>query len=153
VRRMSVIAASLLTLCSCLAFQPRQAQDLYIEPGYAETIKNAELILDSLTVRKGFDSQALEANAAYILQLMLARRNQDSADPGSTLFLRALIKEEEFSREFHTLNTVTVELSIFDPPESNAVALALYSENTKDTIESYAYLHSVIRRAFRQLVR
>ena len=152
-RRMSVIALSILTLCSCLVLQPRRARNLFVASGYAETIKNAELILDSLAVQKGFDSQALEANAAYILRLMLVRRNQDSADPGRTLLLRALVKEREFSREFQTLNTVTVELSIFDPPTGEAVALALYSENTRDTIESYAYLHAVIRRAFRHLTR
>jgi hypothetical protein len=153
VRKMSFIAASFLSLCSCLVLQPRQARDLYVESGYGQTIEKAELILDSLTVQKGFDSQTLEANAAYILHLLLVQRNQDSADPEKTLLIRALIKEEEFSREFQTLNTVTVELSIFDPPKAEAVALALFSENTKDTIESYAYLHSVIRRAFGNLLR
>lgn len=152
-RRMGFIAALFLSLCSCLVFQSRQARDLYIESGYAETIEKAELVLDSLTVQKGFDSQTLEANATYILQLMLVRRNQKSANPGKTLLVRALIKEEEFSREFRNLNTVTVELSIFDPPKTKAVALALYSENTKNTTESYAYLHSLIRRAFRHLIR
>lgn len=152
-RRIIIIAAAFLSLCSCLVLQPRQARDLFIESGYAETVENAELVLDSLTVQRGFDSQAIEANAAYILQLMLVQRNQDLVDPGNTLSMRALIKEEEFSREFQTLNTVTVELSIFDPPKTRAVVLALYSENTRDTIQSYAYLHSLIRRAFRHLIR
>jgi hypothetical protein len=153
VSRILCIAVSFCSLCSCLVLQPRRARDLYIESGYARTVEEAKLVLDSITVQKGFDSQSLEANAAYILQLMLVRRNQDSADPGKTLLVRALIKEEEFSREFQSLNTVTVELSIFDPPKAKAVALALYSENTKDTIASYAYLHSLIRRAFRHLIR
>lgn len=152
-RRIGIIAAAFLSICSCLVLQPRRARDLFIESGYTETVENAELVLDSLTVQRGFDSQAIEANAAYILQLMLVQRNQDLADPGNILSMRALIKEEEFSREFQTLNTVTVELSIFDPPKSRAVVLALYSENTMDTIQSYAYLHSLIRRAFRQLIR
>jgi hypothetical protein len=152
-KRMSFIAVFFLSICSCLVFQSRRAQDLYIESGYAERIQRAELVLDSLAVRKGFDSQALEENAAYILQLLLAGRNQDSATAGQTLLLHALIKEEEFSRELRDLNTVTVELSIFDPPKTRAVVLALYSENTKDTIDSYAYLHSVIRRAFDHLLR
>jgi hypothetical protein len=150
---MGFIAVSLLSLCSCLVFQQRQARDLYVESGYEGTIKNAELILDSLTVQKGFDTERLEANAAYIIQLMLVQRNQDSAISGKTLLIRALIKEEAFSREFQTLNTVTVELSVFDSPASKPVAMALFSENTKDTIESYTYLHSVIRRALHHLLR
>jgi len=153
VRRIMGVAALFLFLCSCLIFQPRQARDLYIESGYAERIGRAELILDSLTVQRGFDSQALEENASYILRLLLAQRNQDSGRNGKALSVRALIKEEEFSQEFHTLNTVTVELRVFDPPNTEAVALALYSENTKDTIASYAYLHSLIRRALRLLLR
>ena len=148
---MRMLAALSLSLCSCLAVQPRQARDLYIESGYAETVGEAELVLDSLTVEKGFDAESLEANAAYILRLMLARRNQEAGDPGKTLLLHALIKEEEFTREFRGLNTVTVELSLIDPPTGEAVALALFSENTKDTIQSYAYLHSVIRRTFHHL--
>ena len=152
-KRMGFIALFFLSLCSCLVIQPRRAQDLYIESGYPERIRRAELVLDSLTVRKGFDSRALEENAAYIVELLLMRRNQNSAAAGNTLLLRALIKEQAFSREFRDLNTVSIELSIFDPPKTGAVALALYSENTKDTIESYAYLHSVIRRAFDHLLR
>ena len=151
-RRILCVAALFLSLCSCLVLQTRQTRDLYIESGYAERIEKAELILESLTVQRGFDSQALEANAAYILRLMLAQRNQDSEHSGKALLVRALIKEQEFSREFHTLNTVTVELSIFDPPNTEAVALALYSENNKETIASYAYLHSLIRRALRHLL-
>jgi hypothetical protein len=153
VKRMSLIAALFWLLCSCMVFQSRRAQDLYIETGYTERIQRAELVLDTLTVRKGFDSQALEENAAYIVQLLLVRRNQDAADTGNALLLRTLIKEEAFSRELRDLNTVTVELSVFDPLKPQAVALALYSENTKDTIDSYAYLHSVIRRAFDHLLR
>jgi hypothetical protein len=153
VKRIGFSAVFVLSLCSCLVFQSRQARDLYIEPGYAERIQRAELVLDSLTVQKGFDSQALEENAAYILQLMLLRRNQDASSAGNPLLLRAVIKEEEFTREFRSQNTVTVELSILDPQNTKAVALALYCENTRDTIDSYAYLHSVIRRAFAYLLR
>ena len=151
-KRTRIIALFFLSLCSCLLIQPRRAQDLYIETGYAERIRTAEVVLDSLTVRKGFDSQNLEDNAIYITKLLLVRRNQDSATAGSPLLLRGSIKEEAFSREFRDLNTVTVELCIFDPPKTGAVALALYSETTKDTIESYAYLHAVIRRAFDHLL-
>ena len=152
-KRMGFLAVFFLSICSCLVYQPRHAKDLYVEPGYGQIIQKAELVLDSLRVQKGFDSQALEENAAYILRLMLEQRNQNSGHAGDTLSLHALIKEQEFSREFQTLNTVTVELSVFDPPESRIVALALYSETTRDTIESYAYLYSLIRRALRHLFR
>ena len=141
------------SLCACLVAHPHRAQDLYVETGYADRIQTAEVVLDSLTVRKGFDSMGLEENAAYIMELLLGRRNQDLATAGDTLLLRTLIKEEAFSREYRDLNTVTVELSLFDPPKPAAVALALYSETTKETIESYAYLHSVIQRAFDRLLR
>ncbi len=152
-RRMWLIAVTFLSLCSCQVMQPRQARELYVESGYSEIVANAKLVLDSIMVQRGFDSGAIRENAAYILQLLLVQRNQDLADPSKTLLVHALIKEEEFAREFKTLHTVTVELSLFDPPKSGAVVLSLYSENTRDTIQSYAYLHSLIRRALRNLTR
>jgi hypothetical protein len=140
-----------LLLGSCLMVPHRRTRDLYIETGYEETIKTAELVLEAVTVHKGFDSHTLETNAAYILNLMLVRRNQALAGRGKSLSIRALIKEEEFSREYRRFNTVTVELSIYDSPKTQPIALMLYSENTKETIDSYAYLHSVLRRIFRRI--
>ena len=152
--RFSIIPACLLALCSCLVSAPPRANELYVDREYAGALRKAELVLDSLSVQKGFDSKILETNAAYILHLLLERRNQDlPPNGGESLSLHALIKEAEFPRDLQTLNTVTVELRIFDPPRTKAVALALYSETTKETIESYSYLHSVIRRALRQLDR
>ena len=148
-----VLVLVVLPLCSCLVLQPARTRDLCVEPGYTEKIRAAELVLDSLTVQKGFDSENLEKNAAYILQLMLLRRNHDASGSGGTLLLHVLVKEEELRREFRNLNTVTVELSVFDPPNTHAVALAFYSESTKATIASYAYMHSVMRRAFTYLLR
>ena len=152
--RLCVLAVFVLALCSCLVFAPQRAHELYVDREYRAAIGESRLTLDCLAVQKGFDSAGLEANAAYILHLMLARRNQNLSDTSAqALSLRALIKEEEFSRDYRPLNTVSVELSIFDPPRESAVALALYSETTKQTIASYGYLHSVIRRALRQLSR
>ena len=65
-RRIRFIVVFFLSLCSCLVFQHRQARDLYVESGHEGTIKNAELILDSLTVQKGFDTERLEANAVRL---------------------------------------------------------------------------------------
>jgi hypothetical protein len=152
-KRLCFLAVWLFCLCSCLVLQPRRARDLYIRADCADTIKHAELVLDSLAVQKGFDSRHLEANATYILRLMLIRRNQKVHRPEGRLLVRALIKEEEFSRDYRRHNTVTVELSVHAPSGGQTLALALYSENTTETIESYAYLYSVVRRALRPLTR
>jgi hypothetical protein len=103
-------------------------------------IKHAELGLDSNFVQKGFESLHLHANAKHILSLPLAKNTKKPRQPGTPLRIRALIREEEFSRNFQTRNTVTVELSVFDLRSSEPVAIALVSENTRETIESYAYL-------------
>ena len=152
-KRCCLFAGIILFLSSCLLLETRRVQDLYVQSDYIELIKHAELVLGSITVQKGFDSQHLEANADYIFQLRLARNKQKLHQPGKLLQIRALIKEEEFTRDFRTRNTVTVELSVFDPRASEPVAVALLSENTRETIESYAYLHSIIRRAIRRLTR
>jgi hypothetical protein len=150
---LSLLSLCLFFFCSCLALQPQRARDLYVQAGYIEVVKNSAFILDRLSVTKGFDSRLLEENAAYVFHLVLGQRNQEVADRDKTLRLRAVIKEREFSRDFRTLHTVTVELSLFDPPREKAVALLLYSENTRETIESYTYLHGVIQRALRYMSR
>lgn len=152
-KRCCLLAGIILFLSSCLLLETRRVQDLYVRSDYTELIKHAELVLDSITVQKGFDSQHLEANAEYIFRLFLARNSQELRQPGKLLRIRALIKEEEFSRNFQTRNTVTVELSVLESISSEPVAIALFSENTRETIESYAYLHSIIHRALRCLTR
>lgn len=152
-KRCCLLVGVVLFLSSCLLFETRRVQDLYVQSDYTEKIKHAELVLDSVAVQKGFDSPHLEANAEYILRLLLARYTQNLRQPGKPLQIRALIKEHEFSRDFQTSNTVTVELSVFDPRSRGPVAIALFSENTRETIESYAYLHLIIHRAIRHLTR
>ena len=152
-KRCCLLAGIILFFSSCLLLETRRVQDLYIRSDYTELIKQADLVLDSLAVQKGFDSRHLEANAGYIFRLLLARNSQELRQPGKLLRIRALIKEEEFSRNFQTRNTVTVELTVLEPISSEPVAIALYSENTRETIESYAYLHSIIHRALRRLTR
>jgi hypothetical protein len=152
-KRCCLLAGIILFLSSCLLLETRRVQNLYIRSDYTELIKHAELVLDSIAVRKGFDSQHLEADAEYIIRLLLARNSQELRQPGKLLKLRALIKEKEFSRNFQNRNTVTVELSVLEPISSEPVAIVLFSENTKETIESYAYLHSLINRALRRLTR
>lgn len=152
-KRCCLLAGIILFLSSCLLLETRRVQDLYVRSDYTELIKHAELVLDSIAVQKGFDSQHLEDNAEYIFRLFLARNSQELHQPGKLLRIRALIKEEEFSRNFQTRNTVTVELSVLEPISSESVAIALFSENTRETIESYAYLHSIIHRALRCLTR
>jgi len=152
-KRCCLLVGAVLFLGSCLLFETRRVQDLYVQSDYTDQIKHAELVLDSIAVQKGFDSPHLEASAEYILRLLLAANTQKLRQPGKPLRIRALIKEEEFSRDFQTRNTVTVELSVFDPQSSKPVVIALFSENTRETIDSYAYLHSIIRRAVRHLTR
>lgn len=152
-KRLFFITIFLSSLCSCLIIAPQRAKNLFVESGYARSLKNGELLLGSLTVEKGFDSHQLEANASFMLGLMLEQRNQQLPLSADSLLVQALIKEEEFTRDFKTLNTVTVELSIYDPRRGEPVALALYSETTVQTIESYAYLHSLIRRTLHHLTR
>jgi len=152
-KRICLTAVCAAVLYSCLALPPQRARDLYLSPAYRKTIGNYRLVLDSVTVEKGYDSRHLQENAAYIFHLLLVRRNLALADPEATLALRALIKERELNHDFKIINTVTVELTILNPPSTDPVALVLFTENTDHSVESYAYLHSLIRSALRQLPR
>ena len=90
-KRCCLLVGVVLFLSSCLLFETRRVQELYVQSDYTEEIKHAELVLDSIAVQKGFDSQHLEANADYILRLLLARNTQKLRQPGKPLQIRALM--------------------------------------------------------------
>ena len=152
-KHICLTAVCTAVLCSCLVLPARRARELYLASPYRQTIADYGLVLDSVTVEKGYDSRHLQENAANIFQLLLSRRNQARGDAEATLMLQAVIKERELNRDFKITNTVTIELRLLDPHSPDPAALLLFSENTDQSIESYAYLHSLIRRVLRQLPR
>jgi len=156
----AALALCVLAVCSCLLFETRRARDLYVAPGYEQSFRTAGWIVGPVQVHKGVSTDSLEDEARSILQVLLLRDSAsasvgDTAAPGGSgqLTLAALIRQREFVREYRSLNAVSVELRLFDGDCETPIAIALYSENTPETIESHAYLYSLIRKALRVLGR
>ncbi|MBN1836705.1 MAG: hypothetical protein JW820_12695, partial [Spirochaetales bacterium] len=134
-------------LSSCLLFEPRGARELYVAPGREETLKQGAWTLGSITLEKLAGSTSLESEARGILRLILARDFQPEGGAGPVLRLDASVREREFLRDYRSLNAVSVELRLYESGSEEPLAMALYSENTRETIESHAYLYDLMRRA------
>jgi hypothetical protein len=150
-RRVLPLFLAPVLLGSCLVLGTGRVRDLYVSPGYQPHLRAAPCSLEAVTVDTALDAHRLEQNAAYILRLILARRSSQAAEGTKPLSVRVLIKEEQYLRAYRTLNSVAVELRFFAPESAEPVALLLYSENTEDSIRSYAYLYSLLSRAVGQL--
>jgi len=154
--RFGVVLAVLLivlsvVLSSCLLVGTRGARDLYVAPGREEAVRRGAWEVGAVRVDKMVGSGSLEEEARSILRLFLAR--DTGMRPGmeeiDALTLDAIIREREFLRDYRSLHAVSVELWLYERDPAVPVAVALYSENSRDTIESHAYLYRVLRRALR----
>jgi tetratricopeptide (TPR) repeat protein len=153
-RKMPFPAAIVILLTGCLLMETGRARELYVAPHLAGRIARATWVLDSVTVEQEFASRSVEADATYILRLLLSRRNERADLAGGTLLLRVRIKEREFAEDLRTRRTATVEIEAYPPPssgETDPAAMALYSETTAQSVRSYAYLTGLLDRALRLL--
>jgi hypothetical protein len=154
----------LFTLSSCVLLEPRGAREVYVAPGSETAIIEAEWRVATVRVEKTVGSASLQEEARSILEVTLAReQGRARRTPGRVpapapnvepdgpaipaLSLDAVIREREFMRDYRSLNAVSVELRLYESDPARPVAMALYSENTRDTIESHAYLYRLIRKA------
>ena len=154
-----LLGISIPMLASCLLPEARRARDLYVAPGGEELLDRASWGVGSVLVEQGVRSASLEAEARSILQVLLAQTGVRGTPEGSReggaeeLLLDATIREREFLRDYRSFNAVSLELRLYQTDAERPLAIALYSENTRETIASSAYLYAVIRKALGVLRR
>jgi hypothetical protein len=152
---MSVLAAAALVLAGCLVLDTGRARERYVAPEYADRLARAVWILDSVEAQQELASPQIEADAAYILQLLIAQGNQRADAGAGTLALRVRIKERGLPSDLRARRTATVEIEAFASGD-HPVAMALYSETTAHGargVQSYTYLSGLLKRALRQMGR
>ncbi len=143
--RTAMIAPTLI-LGSCVLFGGRTARDAFVAEARRGDIARAPLVLAETTVKMGAESERIRENAAYILMLILERKRSEEKNPSGELRVKVRLKEDSFVRDFRTLNTVSAEISLFEGDSPNPVALFVESEDTEETLSSYAYLHSLLEK-------
>jgi hypothetical protein len=154
--KMSVPAAAVLLLAGCLLLETGRARELYVAPELASRVARATWVLDSVAAEQELAFPSIEADATYILRLILARRNQEAVPAAGTLLLRVRIKERELAADLRPRRTSTVEIEAYPAPPASGgepAAMVLYSETTAQSIRSYAYLTGLLERALRLLGR
>lgn len=154
-KRMSALAAVALVLTSCLLLDTGRARERWVSAQYADRVARAVWVLDSVEVQQELASPRIEADAAYILRLLIARGNQRADAGAGTLSLRVRIKERALLSDLRTRRTATVEIETFAAGDG-PVAMALYSETTEhgaQSVQSYAYLSGLLKRALHHMGR
>lgn len=154
-KRVSALAAVALVLTGCLVLDTGRARERWVCAEYADRVARAVWILDSVEVQQELASPRIEADASYVLRLLIARGNQRADAGAETLSLRVRIKERDLPSDLRTRRSATVEIEAFATGD-HPVAIALYSETTTrgaQGVQSYAYLSGLLKRALRHMGR
>ncbi len=147
-RWWSVILILLVLGNSCASNRGKVVHDRYLSENYKGKLKEGVVRIQGVSVSRSFDAQKIEENSRYILSLLFQKRNENKI--GSCTFsLEVSLKEDSFIRDYHTWNTVTVELSLLD--DTTRVFTGFYTEETDSTLSSYSYLYSLLERASREV--
>jgi hypothetical protein len=144
--RLAAAAAGLL-LASCVLVGGAKVEDIYFRSGKPDKNRYYHLELAELAVEKDLDAATLEKDAVYIFELLDARyaREREAAE---TLIAVVHLKEEPIFRDLETLNAVTLEIRLARDRTRETEVLYLFSEETVRSLSSYAYLYTLIERAF-----
>ena len=109
-------------------------------------IQENGLYINSITVIKSFDSDAVRKNALYAFNVMLGPQT-GRFEKG--LKTDAVFKEESFVKGFNQLNTVTLELTVKDKNNS-IIKIVLITEDSENTLSSYKYLYQIIEKGIKE---
>ena len=113
---------------------------------FKERIRTEGLHINSIVVKKGFDSAAVKENAEYALSILVP---ENTTDPSDKMQADVVLKEESFIKGFKQINTVSLELIIRDRNE-NILKMILISEETENTLSSYKYLYKILEKGIRE---
>ena len=148
--KKSAVAILGLLCSSCVLLGRAKVEDVYFRAGEPEPGGYYQLVLQELVVEKDLDGPALQKNAGYIFELLDSRYARERG--GSAVLIAAVsLKEEPILRELEALNTVTLEIRLTGAEEQEPVILYLFTEETHESLSSYAYLYTVIEHAFRRI--
>lgn len=100
---------------------------------------------DLIEIETAFGKEKTERDAGYILDMILPLKN------GKERYsLSCRIKEESFIKDFAMTNSVALELVFFLKKEGKEVMRVLIAEETQNSIVSYPYLCSLLKRGIRK---
>jgi hypothetical protein len=146
--RMFTLSAAVCLIVSCSHLGMRVVKTEYIREDYRGRIGRTLFVLEKLSADKGAESDRIRTNGEHILRVLFERRREAEKNPAGTLRARVRLKEESFIRDYRTVNTVTAEITLSETGTEHPAALSLYSEDTEETLSSYAYLYGLLLKAF-----
>jgi hypothetical protein len=145
---------------SCLFNNQSVIEEIHITAGGFDRNGHSHIIIDAITIKKDIDSDVIRENAAYILELLKEKYDchkkstiNMAGNLSQTLHTIVSVKENSYMKGYESFNTVTIEMICFKGEDHTGepVIIALFSEDTKETISSYRYLYSILERIFKKI--
>ncbi len=147
---MTVFVGVALMGSGCATLTPGTGRT-WIESSHGVALKAHPVALASVTVDGFFDPAPIEEDAAFILNVLFGESNMArGVDPErAPIEVDVRVSQERVVENYLAKNAINVEIvgSIQGQPER--LFRAFYATDTQSTIESYADLQRVLRRALR----
>ena len=138
-------------LGSCLLLPPPRIQELYQRQGRPLKAEEYTLVLAGVSVIEAGEEERVADNTSRILDFLIKKHARNTSTPSSILYLSACLEEEAILRDYETLNSISVELRLCTEEGGEPETIALYSEETKNTLSSYRYLFRIVADTFGSL--
>jgi hypothetical protein len=139
----SAVFLMLCISCSILTGSIKTARES--ENNVEAMLKANGIYINSISVKKSFDSEAVRENAQYAFEILIGMRGAEKGEYKTD----AVLKEESILRGFEQLNTVSLELIIRDH-ENMPLKMILVSEDTENTLSSYRYLYKILKKGIKE---
>lgn len=146
-RRVAGLSVLLSAFLSCSLIGGRAVRSEYIRSEYRQHIRNAVFVLDEIDADLGAESSRVRENGEYALRVIFQRRLEKVSVPGGRLTAKVRLKQDTFMRDYRYIQTVTAEISLYQENSGEPVAFSLYTEDTGETLSSYAYLYRLLEKA------
>jgi hypothetical protein len=119
----------------------------------AEKLRDAGLILETIGVRKELDAETVRENALYILSFLSAKYGPEKSIGSVPYKVQIQIKEKPILKDYSTLNSVSLEIILYQKDVHTPAAMFLLSDETHNTVSSYTYLFEILETAVKRIYR
>jgi len=140
-----LLLQAVFLLLGCSSLPVRRILDVYVEKDMHRSVRRMLFDTGSIHIITGGMGKA---QAGAIAEQIFIRRNASIQNPEGRAVVHITLQETPLRKSYGTLNAVTV---IADIVTDRTIASVFFTEETKNTLQSEAYIYAVFRRCFSTL--
>ncbi len=140
-----LLLQAVFLLLGCSSLPVRRILDVYVEKEMRSSIHRMLFHTGSVNIVTGGMGKV---QADEIAEQIFTRRNASIQNPQGRAEVHITLHETPLRKSYGTLNSVTV---IADIVTDHTIASVFFTEETKNSLQSEAYIYAVFRRCFSTL--